>query len=111
MPAPPSHHCTRDALQIAHHGIVPSQYHCSMQPTTRIPLTLQPIPGGGYAVQSPALPALITEGDTEGDALENAWDALLALLDGYDQLGRPLPFGLPVVPQRTAVEFDVLTPA
>jgi hypothetical protein len=42
-----------------------------------IPLTLEPQPEGGFAVRSPALPALITEGDTEAEALENAWDAPL----------------------------------
>jgi antitoxin HicB len=46
-----------------------------------LPLTLEPQPGGGYAVRSPELPELITEGDPEAQALENAWDALLAILD------------------------------
>jgi antitoxin HicB len=53
-----------------------------MSPQVTIPLTLEPQPEGGYAVRSPALPALITEGDTEAEAIENAWDALLALLEG-----------------------------
>lgn len=76
----------------------------------RIPLTLQP-QLGGYAVRSPELPALITEGETEAEAPANAWDALLALLDAYDHLGRPLPLGLPAVPDRSAVEFLTLTRA
>jgi antitoxin HicB len=77
-----------------------------MSKQVTIPLTLDPQPGGGYAVRSPVLPELITEGETEAEALENAWDALLALLDAYDQLGWPLPLGLPATPQREAVHFD-----
>jgi antitoxin HicB len=76
-----------------------------------IPLTLEPQPEGGFAVRSPALPALITEGDTEAEALENAWDALLALLDAYDQLGWPLPLGLPPAPERAYVHFEQLSAA
>lgn len=76
-----------------------------------IPLVLQPQPGGGYAVRSPELPDLITEGETEREALANAWDALLALLDAYDQLGWPRPLGLPAVPERSSVEFQPLTAA
>jgi antitoxin HicB len=76
-----------------------------------IPLTLEPQPEGGYAVRSPALPALITEGDTEAEAIENAWDALLALLDAYDQLGWPLPLGLPPAPERETVHFEQLRAA
>jgi antitoxin HicB len=76
-----------------------------------IPLTLEPQPEGGYAVRSPALPGLITEGDTEAEALENAWDALLALLDAYDQLGWPMPLGLPPSPGRGSVTFEQLSAA
>ena len=83
---------------------------CAVRPIT-IPITLEVQPEGGYAVRSPALPELITEGETEAEALENAWDALLALLDAYDQLGWPLPLGLPATPQREAVHFEQLSAA
>jgi hypothetical protein len=43
--------------------------------------------------------------------LENAWDALLAILDAYDQLGWPLPLDLPPKPERAAVRFENLTAA
>lgn len=72
-----------------------------------IPLTLIPLPNGGYVVRCPVLADLITEGDTEAEAIENAWDALLAILDGRDQLGEPLPFDLPVQPDRSLVHFGV----
>lgn len=83
----------------------------STQHKVVIPLTLDPQPQGGFAVRSPVLPELITEGETEAQAIENAWDALLAILDAYDQLGWPLPLNLPVRPDRTAVRFDNLTAA
>lgn len=82
-----------------------------MNRTVTIPLTLQPQPGGGYAVRSADLPELITEGQTEQEAIDNAWDALLAVLDAYDQLGWPLPLGLPALPERSSVRFQPLTPA
>ncbi len=37
------------------------------------------------------LPELITEGDTAEEALQNVHDALLAVLETYDDLGRTLP--------------------
>jgi predicted RNase H-like HicB family nuclease len=82
-----------------------------MSAQVTIPLTLEPQPEGGYAVRSPVLPALITEGDTESEAIENAWDALLDLLDAYDLLGWPLLLGLPPAPQRETVHFEQLSAA
>ncbi len=77
----------------------------------RIPLTLRLQSGGGWSVRCPELPGLITEGETKEAALANAWDALLALLDAYEQLGWPLPLGLPATPERSAIEFLPLTAA
>ncbi|MEK9164554.1 MAG: type II toxin-antitoxin system HicB family antitoxin, partial [Chloroflexota bacterium] len=50
-----------------------------------------PQPEGGYTVTCPLLPELITEGDTAQDALDNVSDALAALLEAYEILGRPVP--------------------
>jgi antitoxin HicB len=72
----------------------------------RIPLILEPQPEGGYTVTSPLLPELITEGDTQDEAIENAWDALQALRDAYEYLGRPFPLDLPRMLRRDAVHFD-----
>ena len=41
----------------------------------------QPQPAGGYTVTSPAVPELLTEGDSVEDALDNVCDALAAVLD------------------------------
>ena len=57
----------------------------------KLPLVLDPQPEGGYTVTCPLLPELITEGDTAQEALSNVADALAALLEAYQTLGRPLP--------------------
>lgn len=57
----------------------------------KLPLVLEPQPEGGYTVTCPLLPELITEGDTVKDALENANDALAAIVEAFKELGQPLP--------------------
>lgn len=57
----------------------------------KVPLLLTPQPEGGFTVTSPLLPELLTEGDTAELALENVRDALAAVLEIYEDLGRPLP--------------------
>ena len=44
----------------------------------RLPLLFTPQPEGGFTVTSPALPGLVTEGDSLEEALANAHDALHA---------------------------------
>ena len=60
----------------------------------KLPLVLDPQPEGGYTVTCPIVPELITEGDTSNEALSNVSDALVALLETYQALDRPLPAGL-----------------
>lgn len=48
-------------------------------------------PEGGFTVTSPLLPELVTEGDTMEAALANVQDALAAVLEVYQDLGRRLP--------------------
>lgn len=62
-----------------------------MSKVLRVPLLLDPQPEGGYTVTSPVLPELVTEGDTVEDALENAKDALAAVIEIYEDRERPLP--------------------
>lgn len=57
----------------------------------KIPLLLSPQPEGGFTVTSPLIPELVTEGDTLDDALANARDALAAVVEAYEDLGRSLP--------------------
>ena len=52
----------------------------------KIPLILTSQPEGGYTVTSPLLPELITEGDSLDEALENVKDALVAVIEIYQEL-------------------------
>jgi antitoxin HicB len=77
----------------------------------RVPLVLTPQPEGGFTVTSPALTGLVTEGDSLEAALANAEDALRALLELYEDLGRPIPSNLVQDPQAGAIQVDLLVPA
>lgn len=57
----------------------------------KVPLLLTPQPEGGYTVTSPLLPELVTEGDSLSEALDNVKDALAAVIEIYQEQGRPLP--------------------
>jgi antitoxin HicB len=54
----------------------------------KTPLVLAPQPEGGFSVTSPLMPELVTEGDTVEDILANVRDALTAVIETYDDLGR-----------------------
>ncbi len=60
----------------------------------KMPLVLEPQPEGDYTVTSPLLPELITEGDTMAEALANVEDAFGAVVEIYQDRGRPLPSSL-----------------
>ena len=60
----------------------------------KIPLTLAPQPEGGFTVTSPLIAELVTEGDTLELALENAKDALVAVIELYEDTCRELPIKL-----------------
>ena len=56
----------------------------------KIPLVFTPQPEDGYTVTSPLLPELVTEGNSLDEALENVKDALAAIIEIYQDLGRSL---------------------
>ena len=66
----------------------------AMETTYKLPVVLDPQPEGGYTVTCPLIPELITEGDTVREALQNANDALTAIIEAYEDLNRPLPSAL-----------------
>jgi antitoxin HicB len=70
--------------------------------TYKLPLVFEPQPEGGYTVTCPLLPELITEGDTIAEALINVEDALIPIIETYQDMGRPLP---PVL-ERVALDLD-----
>ena len=57
----------------------------------RITLVPEPQPEGGYTVTSPLLPELVNEGNTRSEALANAKDAFAAVVEIYEDRGRPVP--------------------
>ena len=68
----------------------------------KLPLVFEPQPEGGYTVTCPVLPELITEGETIAEALANVKDALVAIIEAYEDLSRSLP---PVL-KRVALDVD-----
>lgn len=76
----------------------------------KIPLVLSRQPDGGYTVTSPVLPELITEGDTLEQAVEHVRDALKAVIEIYDDLGRPFPETIRQDPQEQPIEFEYVLP-
>jgi len=52
---------------------------------------LEPQEGGGFTVLVPALPEVVTEGDTEDEALAHAEEAIRAVLEFRRDQGLPVP--------------------
>lgn len=57
----------------------------------RFSVVLEPQEGGGYSVLVPALPEVVTEGDTELEALANAKEAIRAVLAYRRDHGLAIP--------------------
>ena len=74
----------------------------------KLPLVLEPQPEGGYVVTCPLLPELITEGETAQVALQNANDALAAIVDGLKELNRPLPPALQPAQDNTPLWVETV---
>ncbi len=72
----------------------------------KLPLVLDPQPEGGYVVTCPLLPELITEGESVKEALHNANDALEAVIEAFEDLGRPLPSVLQPSPETTPLWLE-----
>jgi antitoxin HicB len=77
----------------------------------RVPLLFSPQPEGGYTVTSPALPELVTEGDTLAEAFANARDALAAVVELYADERRALPPGVALPATGEVVWSDALVEA
>jgi antitoxin HicB len=60
----------------------------------KIPLLLTPQSEGGLTVTSPLLPELLTEGDSMDEVLANVQDALEAVIEMYEDLGKELPINI-----------------
>ena len=56
----------------------------------------EPAEEGGYVVTSPALPGLVTEGETLEEAREMAQDAIRGYLESLRKDGLPIPPDRPI---------------
>jgi antitoxin HicB len=72
----------------------------------KIPLVLTRQPEGGYTVTSPVLPELVTEGDTIDEALLHVQDAVQAVVELYEDLGKALPASLRQSPETDVIQFE-----
>lgn len=54
-------------------------------------VVLEPQPEGGFTVHVPALPEVVTEGETEDEALAMARDAIQLVVDHLKDQGLPTP--------------------
>lgn len=77
----------------------------------RVPLLFLPQPEGGFTVTSPAVPELLTEGDTLDEAFANAQDAMAAVIELYGDEGRQLPPGVTLPASGQVVWSDALVEA
>ena len=58
-------------------------------------VVLEPQEGGGFTVLVPALPEVVTEGDSEEEALANAEEAIRAVLEYRRENGIEIPSDSP----------------
>jgi antitoxin HicB len=77
----------------------------------KIPLVLTPQPEGGFTVTSPVLPELVTEGDSAEEALDNVRDALAAVVEIYQDTGRPMPRDIQILDLSLPLQFETVMTA
>ena len=65
---------------------------------------MTPTETGGYVVTCPALPGLVTEGDTLEDARRMAADAIAAYIESLNKDGRQIPTDESII-ERITVKF------
>lgn len=61
---------------------------------SEIEFVFAPDPDGGYHAYAPELPGLHTEGETLGEAMMNAEEALALYVEGLREEGRTLDMGV-----------------
>lgn len=74
----------------------------------KLPLVLDPQPEGGWTITCPILPGLVTEADTVDEISVNVADAIEALIEGYEELGEPIPEALEPVRNTAPFIADTL---
>jgi len=67
-------------------------------------IVITPDETGGYVVTCPALPGLVTEGETIEEAREMARDAITGYLESLRMEGQPIPLDTSVTTETISVE-------
>ena len=67
-------------------------------------------PDHAYTVRYLELPELITEGNTDDEALDNALDAFVSTLEIYEELGKRLPAEIIAASQIEIPKIQTKTP-
>ena len=69
----------------------------------RYTVLFEPAEEGGFVVTCPALPGLVTEGDTLEEAREMAQDAIRGYLESLHKDGQPIPKDRPPLKEEVLV--------
>jgi predicted RNase H-like HicB family nuclease len=77
----------------------------------RYTVFFEPAAEGGYVVTCPALPGLVTEGDSLEEARRMARDAIRAYLESLHKDGEPIPADLKLAARPVKEKIKVAIPA
>ena len=77
----------------------------------KVPLVLAPQSEGGWTVTSPILPELVTEVDNLDHLHERVADAVRAVVELYEDMGKTVPAGLKADGETSPVWFESLVVA
>lgn len=77
-----------------------------MSATRTYSIVLEPMEEGGFLVHVPALPEVVTGGDTEDEALAMAREAIELVLESRRERGEEIPFDV-AKPQVREVTVSV----
>jgi antitoxin HicB len=76
----------------------------------RYTVLFEPAEEGGYVVTCPALPGLVTEGDTLAEARAMAEDAITGYLESLQKDGQPIPKDIKLTLEPVKEEIRVALP-
>jgi antitoxin HicB len=76
-----------------------------MEQIYKLPIVLEAQPEGGYTITCPLVPELVTEADTLDQVQAHVADALGALIEMYEDLGKKLP---PVLKPLSALPGELI---
>ncbi len=69
-------------------------------------ILVEPNDPDGYLVTCPALPGVVTQGDTLDEAYEMAHDAIQAYIESLIADGQPIPHDKITMPVRVTIDND-----